>query len=70
MSICFEACDISPPSAVPACATTKAGPSRVLKALGRNDEECFQSIRIGLGKFVNLDASIAKILIEGIKKLK
>lgn len=56
-------------SAGSACTTTKVMPSHVLKAIGLSDNDIFQSIRIGLGRFTNSD-SVANILIGGIKILK
>lgn len=53
-----------------ACSTTKAEPSHVLKAIGLTDDECHQTIRIGLGRS-NVDSiEISDKLIKAIKELK
>jgi len=52
-----------------ACTTTKVEPSHVLKALGLSDDETFQTIRLGVGRFTEEDG-IVESLIEGINKLK
>ena len=52
-----------------ACSTVKAEPSYVLKTIGLSDEECFQTIRIGLGRFVSENMQISEILINAIKEI-
>jgi cysteine desulfurase len=52
-------------SAGSACATAKPEPSHVLKAIGLSDEECYQTIRLGLGRAVQ-DAGVAELLCAGI----
>lgn len=56
-------------SAGSACSSTKVEPSHVLKALGLSDEECFQTIRIGLGKSVENSLLIVDILKDGLTDL-
>lgn len=56
-------------SAGSACSTIKVEPSHVLKAIGLNDDETYQTIRLGLGRS-SLDAErIAMILVDGIRNL-
>ncbi|MRR53941.1 MAG: cysteine desulfurase [Deltaproteobacteria bacterium] len=57
-------------SAGSACSTTKVEPSHVLNAIGLSDEETFQTIRLGLGRFTQDTEGIAISLIRGILKLK
>jgi cysteine desulfurase len=57
-------------SAGSACSTTKAEPSHVLKAIGLSDDECFQTIRLGLGRSTHNPAEISKLLASGIKSLR
>ena len=52
-----------------ACTTTKVLPSHVLKAIGLTDEETFQTIRLGLGRYTKEDGIIDKF-VDGIKRLK
>lgn len=53
-----------------ACSTTKVEPSHVLKAIGLTDDETFQTIRLGLGRYTQNTDEIADILIHGIQQLK
>ena len=53
-----------------ACSTTKVDPSHVLKAIGLPDDETFQTIRLGFGRYTKNPHEIADILIDGIQKLK
>lgn len=53
-----------------ACSTTKVEPSHVLKAIGLTDDETFQTIRLGLGRFTHNAQAIADILIGGIQRLR
>lgn len=53
-----------------ACSTTKVEPSHVLKAIGLTDDETFQTIRLGLGRYTQNPHKIADILIDGIRQLK
>lgn len=55
-----------------ACSTINVKPSHVLKAIGLSDEETFQTIRLGVGRFINkTDAEkISYELILGIKYIK
>jgi cysteine desulfurase len=57
-------------SAGSACSTTKVEPSHVLKAIGLTNDETFQTIRLGLGRFTANAQEIVDILISGIKQLK
>jgi cysteine desulfurase len=57
-------------SAGSACSTTKVEPSHVLKAIGLTDDETFQTIRLGLGRFTQDAKKIAGILIDGIQQLR
>jgi cysteine desulfurase len=57
-------------SASSACSTTKVEPSHVLKAIGRTDDEAFQTIRLGLGRSTVNAAEIVALLSKGIKKLQ
>ncbi len=52
-------------SAGSACSSAKPEPSHVLRAIGLSDEECYQTIRLGLGRGV-LAADVADILADGI----
>jgi len=52
-----------------ACTTTKVKPSHVLKAIGLSDEETYQTIRLGLGRYTP-EEGIAEILVEGIGHLR
>jgi len=56
-------------SAGSACSTVKVEPSHVLKAIGLNDNETFQTIRLGLGRLTGDADAIADILIDGIGQL-
>jgi cysteine desulfurase len=56
-------------SAGSACSTTKVVPSHVLKAIGLSDDECFQTIRLGLGRNTLESDKIIEILISGIGQL-
>lgn len=56
-------------SAGSACSTLKVEPSHVLKAIGLNDDETFQTIRLGFGQSTEDVPMIAEILIQGIKQL-
>lgn len=53
-----------------ACSTTKIIPSHVLKAIGLPDVECFQTIRIGLGRCVTESGLIIESLIRGIRSVQ
>ena len=53
-------------SAGSACSTVKVKPSHVLLAIGRNEEDTYQTIRLGLGR--NLDESNVKTVIDLLKK--
>ena len=53
-----------------ACSTTKVDPSHVLKAIGLPDDETFQTIRLGFGRYTKNPHEIADILLDGIQKLK
>lgn len=53
-----------------ACSTTKVEPSHVLKAIGLTDDETFQTIRLGLGRYTQNTHEIADILIHGLQQLK
>lgn len=57
-------------SAGSACSTVKVAPSHVLKAIGLNDEESFQTIRLGLGRFTSNSQQIVEIITSGIHNLK
>lgn len=57
-------------SAGSACSTTKVEPSHVLKAIGRSDDECFQSIRLGVGRLTEDADIICKFLVDGVRKLR
>jgi cysteine desulfurase len=57
-------------SAGSACSTIKVEPSHVLKAIGLTDDETFQTIRLGLGRYTQDAAGIAEILVDGIGQLK
>lgn len=52
-------------SAGSACSSSDKKPSHVLKAIGLSDEECFQTIRLGLRPGVAID-KIARLLQRGI----
>ncbi len=52
-------------SAGSACATAKTDPSHVLRAIGLSDEECYQTIRLGLGRDISA-TEVAEILAAGI----
>ncbi len=52
-------------SAGSACATAKPEPSPVLRAIGLSVEECYQTVRLGLGRTV-LSADVAEVLRAGI----
>jgi cysteine desulfurase len=52
-----------------ACTTTKVKPSHVLKAIGLSDEETFQTIRLGVGRFTQ-ENGIVKMLNDSINMLK
>jgi cysteine desulfurase len=58
-----------------ACGTGKAVPSRVLKALGLDDEMAMASIRFGLGRWTTeeeIDFAVSKVgeVIEGLRRLR
>lgn len=53
-----------------ACSTIKVEPSYVLKSIGHSDDETFQTVRLGLGRFTEDDEQIADILIDGINQLR
>jgi cysteine desulfurase len=53
-----------------ACSTTKVEPSHVLKALGLNDEETFQTIRLGFGRSTKCSQKISELLISGIMQVR
>jgi cysteine desulfurase len=57
-------------SAGSACSTVKVEPSHVLKTIGLSDDESFQTIRLGLGRFTQNPDKIADVLIEGITVLR
>lgn len=57
-------------SAGSACSTTKVQASHVLKAMGLSDDECFQTIRLGLGRSTQNPEEISAILLSGITSLK
>jgi len=57
-------------SAGSACSTVKAKSSHVLQALGLDEEEIYQTIRIGFGRHNLLDTNISSTLITGIKEIK
>lgn len=50
-----------------ACSSTKVEPSHVLCAMGLNDEQCYASIRLSLGRFTTFDQ--IDITIRQLKKL-
>ncbi len=52
-------------SAGSACSSVEHKPSHVLKAIGLSDEECFQTIRLGLSPGINA-GKIARLLQRGI----
>jgi len=52
-----------------ACTTTKVKPSHVLKAIGLSDDETFQTIRLGIGRFTQEDGMV-EILIDGIESYR
>ncbi|ABA89082.1 cysteine desulfurase [Syntrophotalea carbinolica DSM 2380] len=52
-------------SAGSACSSSDTKPSHVLRAIGLSDEECFQTIRLGLRPGVAID-KIARLLQRGI----
>ncbi len=56
-------------SASSACSTTKVEPSYTLKAIGLSDDEAYQTIRLGLGRYTE-DCGIENIISEGIRQLK
>jgi cysteine desulfurase len=56
-------------SAGSACSTTKVEPSHVLKAIGLSDDECFQTIRLGVGRSTNCPGEIAESLIYAVRQL-
>lgn len=56
-------------SAGSACSTVKVEPSHVLKAIGLTDDECFQTIRLGLGRSNDDAKTIAGILNSAISYL-
>lgn len=56
-------------SAGSACSTTKVEPSHVLKAIGLSDDECFQTIRLGLGRSTNEVEFVSELLIGGIAEI-
>lgn len=53
-----------------ACSTLKVEPSHVLKEIGLNDDETFQTIRIGIGRSTKEASLIADILISGVNQLR
>ena len=52
-----------------ACASVKVVPSHVLKAIGLSDDECYQTIRIGLGRVFEKYDLVAKILVDAINSI-
>jgi cysteine desulfurase len=52
-----------------ACSTVKVEPSYVLKAIGLSDDDIYQTIRIGLGRFTEGE-KIPTILIDAIKDIR
>lgn len=54
-------------SAGSACSTTKVEPSHVLKAIGLSDDECFQTIRLGVGRDIVAADCIIAALVGGIE---
>lgn len=57
-------------SAGSACSTAKVTPSHVLKAIGLSDSQCFETIRLGLGRFTSDASGIATALGDGIRRLR
>ena len=57
-------------SAGSACSTINVEPSHVLKSIGLSDDECFQTIRLGLGRSTNEAELIGESLIAGITEIK
>lgn len=57
-------------SAGSACSTVKVKPSYVLQAMGLDEDEIYQTVRIGLGRKNLLDMNISSILISGIEEIK
>ncbi len=53
-----------------ACSTTKIEPSHVLKAIGLTDDETFQTIRLGFGRFTQNIEEIRALLINGIMQVR
>jgi len=53
-----------------ACSTTKVEPSHVLSAIGLNDDEIFQTIRLGLGRSTKSADVISDLLLKGIMQLR
>jgi cysteine desulfurase len=55
-----------------ACSTSKAEPSHVLKAIGLNEYDIHNSVRIGIGRFNTAEEIdyVSKRFVEVIKKLK
>ncbi len=56
-------------SAGSACSTIKVEPSHVLKAIGLNDDEMFQTIRLGLGRSTHNIEGIIELLVNGIRSI-
>lgn len=54
-------------SAGSACSTTKVEPSHVLKAIRLSDDECFQTIRLGVGRDIVAADCIIATLVGGIE---
>jgi cysteine desulfurase len=57
-------------SAGSACSAIKVQPSHVLLATGLNETECYQTIRLGLGRSTVAVNEIAEALLEGIRQLQ
>ena len=57
-------------SAGSACSTTKVEPSHVLKTIGLSEDECFQTIRLGLGRSTVESETITAILEQGVHQLR
>lgn len=53
-----------------ACSATKVEASHVLRAIGLSEDECFQTIRIGLGRSSKDTDLIVEYLVDGIKTIK
>ncbi len=53
-----------------ACSTTKILPSHVLKAIGLPDAECFQTVRIGLGRSIIDSRPIIETLLKAVRSIR